>query len=202
MRGRHPLAIGYGGQSGTAFGGKRRRQLRVWGVRTLATAIGKVWAGLKRLLGQNPAAAVFGALLTAAALYAVVTFVVWMAYRIPGLPGVVADLAKSIGVSTPQLLEFNAIVVTAVFIAVQLWVTHRRAGAAEATALAAMRTAESTVKSNAAQQFKDAVELLDSPSEIAQLGGVLALTFIAKDYPEYQDAVSVILDALAQQEGG
>lgn len=88
-------------------------------------AIGKAWALLKNLPAQNPAAAVFGALLTAAALYVVVTFLIWIAYRIPGLPGVAPDLAKSIGVSTPQLLEFNAIVVAAVFVAIQLWVTHR-----------------------------------------------------------------------------
>ena len=159
----------------------------------MTTAIGKVWAGLKNLLGQNPAAAVFGALLTAAAVYIVVTALVWMAYRIPGLPDVVADLAKSIGVSTPQLLEFNAIVVTAVFIAVQLWVTHRRAGAAEATAMAAMQTAEATVRSNAAQRFKEAVELLDSTSETVQVGGILALGFVAQDYPEYQDAVLAVI---------
>ena len=94
-------------------------------------AIGKAWAILRNLPAQNPAAAVFGALLTAAALYVAVTFLIWMAYRIPGLPGVAADLAKNIGVITPQLLEFNAIVVAAVFVAIQLWVTHRRASAAK-----------------------------------------------------------------------
>ena len=187
--------------AGAAFIRKRRRKLRVGGVSTLTTAIGKVWAGLKNLLGQNPAAAVFGALLTAAAVYIVVTALVWIAYRIPGLPGVVADLAKSIGVSTPQLLEFNAIVVTAVFIAVQLWLTHRRANAAEATAMAAIQTAESTVKSNTAQRFKDAVELLGSPSETVRMGGILALTFIAKDYPEYQDAVFTTINTLIRNAG-
>ena len=165
----------------------------------MAIAIRKAWAILKNLLAQNPAAAVFGALLTAAALYVAVTFLIWIAYRIPGLPGVAADLAKNIGVSTPQLLEFNAIVVAAVFVAIQLWVTHRRASAAEATATAAMQTAEATVKSNAAQQFKDAVEMLGHQSEIVQTGGILALTFIAKDYPEYQDAASVIIDAFASE---
>lgn len=139
---------------------------------------------------------VFGALLAAVALYIVITALMWIAYRITGLPGVVSDLAKSIGVKTPQLLEFNAIVVTAAFIAVQLWMTPRRAGAAEDTAKAAIRTAESTVKSNTAQRFKDAVELLGSPSETARMGGILALTFIAKDYPEYQDAVFTTINTL------
>lgn len=168
-------------------------------VRTLMIAIGKVRAGLKNLITQNPATAVFAALLIAAALYVAIIFLTWIAYRIPGLPGVVQDLAKNIGVSTPQLLEFNAIVVTAVFIAVQLWVTHRRAGAAEATATAAMQTAEATVKSKAAQQFKDAVELLGSTSETVQMGGILSLTFIARDYPEYQDAVAAIIAAHTKQ---
>lgn len=44
--------------------------------------------------------------------------------------------------------------------------------------------------------------MLGHQSEIVQTGGILALTFIAKDYPEYQDAVAVIIDAFAQQEGG
>lgn len=162
-------------------------------------AIRKAWAILRNLPAQNPAVAVFGALLTAAALYVAVTFLIWIAYRIPGLPGVAADLAKSIGVSTPQLLEFNAIVVAAVFVAIQLWVTHRRASAAESTAAAAMQTAEATVKSNAAQQFKDAVEMLGHQSEIVQTGGIMALGFLARDYPEYQEAVFEIIDERAAQ---
>lgn len=144
---------------------------------------------------------VFGALLAAIALYIIITALIWIAYRIPGLPGVVSDLAKSIGVKTLQLLEFNAIAVTAVFIAVQLWITRRRAGAAEATAAAAMQTAEATVKSNTAQRFKDAVELVGSPYETVRMGGILALGFIAQDYPEYQDAAYVIINARAQQLG-
>ena len=135
---------------------------------------------------------VFGALLATVALYIIITALIWIAYRIPGLPGVVSDLAKSIGVKTLQL---------AVFIAVQLWITRRRAGAAEATAAAAMQTAEATVKSNTAQRFKDAVELVGIPYETVRMGGILALGFIAQDYPEYQDAAYVIINARAQQLG-
>lgn len=161
-------------------------------------AIG-VGRALRNWLARNLPLTVFGAFLLAVALYGLVSLLTWLLYRIPGLAETVQELAKSIGVSTPQLLEFNAIVVTGIFIAVQLWVTHRRAGAAEATATAAMQTAESTVKSNAAQQFKDAVEMLGHQSEVVQTGGILALTFIAKDYPEYQDAVSVIIDSFASK---
>ena len=65
-----------------------------------------------------------------------------------------------------------------------------------------MQTAEATVKSNAAQQFKDAVEMLRHQSEIVQTGGIMALGFLARDYPEYQEAVYVIIDERATQMGG
>lgn len=144
-------------------------------------------------------ATVFGALLMAVVLYGLVSLLAWLAYRIPGLPGILQAMSDGIGVSTPQLLEFNAIIVAAVFVAVQLWTTHRRADAAETTAAAAMQTAESTVKSNTAQQFKDAVELLGHQSDMVQVGGIWALTFIARDYPEYQDAALTIVDSYISQ---
>ena len=158
-----------------------------------------IGSALQNLIARNLPLTVFGALLLAVALYGLVSLLTWLLYRIPGLGERVQELAETVGVSTPQLLEFNAIIVTGIFIAVQLWVTHRRAGAAEATATAAMQTAESTVKSNTAQQFKDAVELLGHQSEMVQIGGILALGFIARNYPEYQDAVSAIIVAYAKQ---
>ena len=158
-----------------------------------------IGSALQNLLARNLPLTVFGALLLAVALYGLVSLLTWLLYRIPGLAEKVQELAETVGVSTPQLLEFNAIIVTGIFIAVQLWVTHRRAGSAEATATAAMQTAESTVKSNTAQQFKDAVELLGHQSEMVQIGGILALGFIARNYPEYQDAVSAIIVAYAKQ---
>ena len=157
------------------------------------------WDRLKNLLVRNLATTVIGALLLAVVLYGLVSLLAWFAYRIPGVPDILQAMAKGIGVSTPQLLEFNAIIVAAVFVAVQLWTTHRRADSAETTAAAAMQTAESTVKSNTAQQFKDAVELLGHQSDIAQVGGIWALTFIARDYPEYQDAVFAIIDSYIRQ---
>ncbi len=154
---------------------------------------------LNNLLSGNLLATVFGALLMAVALYGLVSLLTWFLYRVPGLPGTVQTMAREIGVSTPQLLEFNAIIVTAIFIAVQLWTTHRRAGAAENTAAAAMQTAESTAKTNTAHQFKNAVELLGDQSDIVQIGGVWALSYIARDYPEYQDAVFSIIDSYITQ---
>ena len=141
------------------------------------------------------------ALLLAVVLYGLVSLLMWLLYRIPGITSGLQAMAKGIGVSTPQLLEFNAIIVTAIFIAVQLWTTNRRAEAAETTATAAMQTAESTVKSNTAQQFKDAVELLGHGSDMVQIGGIWALTYIARDYPEYRDAAFSIVDSyIAQNE--
>ena len=158
-----------------------------------------IGSALQNLLARNLplTVTVFGVFLLAAVLYGLVSLLTWLLYR--GLAEKVQELAGTVGVSTPQLLEFNAIIVTGIFIAAQLWVTHRRAGAAEATATAAMQTAESTVKSNTAQQFKDAVELLGHQSEMVQIGGILALGFIARDYPEYQDAVSAIIVAYTKQ---
>ena len=135
----------------------------------------------------------------AVVLYGLVSLLAWFAHRIPGLPEKLQAMANGIGVSTPQLLEFNAIIVAAVFVAVQLWTTHRRADSAETTASAAIRTAESTVKSNTAQQFKDAVELLGHQSDMVQVGGIWALTFIARDYPEYRDAALTIIDSYVRQ---
>ncbi len=108
-------------------------------------------------------------------------------------------MADKFGVETAQLLEFNALIVGGIFIAVQLWVTYRRVSAAESTAEAAIRTAESTVRSNAAQLFKDAVDLLGSDVPIVRIGGIQALGFIARDNPEYQGAVAAIIDNYTQQ---
>ena len=154
---------------------------------------------MKNLFAKNLPTTVLGALLLAVALYGLVSLLAWFAYRIPGVPGILQAMAKGIGVSTPQLLEFNAIMVAAVFVAVQLWTTYRRADAAETTAAAAMQTAESTEKRNSAQQFKDAVELLESESDIVRTGGILSLTFIARDYPEYQDTVLTIIESYINQ---
>ena len=143
-----------------------------------------------------------GAFLMAVALYGLVSFLTWLLYRIPGLADVLAKMAEKFGVETSQLLEFQALIVGGIFIAVQLWVTYRRVNAAERTAQAsvdtakaAVETAQSTVSSNAAQLFKNAVELLGSDVPIVRIGGVQELGFLARDHPEYRSAIPALMDA-------
>ena len=158
-----------------------------------------IWAKFKERFAGNLALMVFGAFLMAAALYGLVSFLTWLLHRTPGLTDELAKTAGKFGVETSQLLEFQALIVGGIFIAVQLWVTYRRVSAAESTAEAAVRTAESTVRSNAAQLFKNAVELLGSDVPIVRIGGIQALGFLARDYPEYQAAVAAIIDNYTQQ---
>ncbi len=161
--------------------------------------IPSIWARLKEQFVGNLGFMVLGAFLMAVALYVLVSFLTWLLYRTPGLTDVLAKMADKFGVETSQLLEFHALIVGGIFIAVQLWVTYRRVSAAESTAEAAIRTAESTVRSNAALLFKNAVELLGSDVPIVQIGGIQALGFLARDYPEYQAAVAAIIDNYTQQ---
>ena len=165
-----------------------------------------IWLELKEQFARNLVLTVLGAFLMAAALYGLVSFLTWLLYRTPGLADVLAKMAGGFGVETSQLLEFQALIVGGIFIAVQLWVTYRRVNAAERTAQAsvetakaAVDTAQSTVNSNAALLFKNAVELLGSDAPIVQIGGIQALGFLARDYPEYQEAVAAIIDNYTQQ---
>lgn len=163
---------------------------------------------LKELFTQNLGIMVLGAFLMAVALYGLVSLLTWLLYRTPGLPSLLANMADKFGVETSQLLEFHALIVGGIFIAVQLWVTYRRVNAAEKiaqasveTAKAAVDTAQSTIRNNTALQFKNAVGLLGEQSDTVRIGGILALGFIARDYPEYQSAVSAIIDSYIKQSG-
>ena len=163
-------------------------------------AMRPIWDRLKSVPAIRLVSVIVGALAMAVVLYTLLLVLIWVVYNIPGLPAVVKDLAGDIGVGTSQLLEFNAIIVTAIFVAVQLWVTNRRADAAESTAeataitaKAATDTAQSTVSSNTARQFKDALEELGSDSPIVRIGGIQALSIIARDYPDYRPAVSEVM---------
>ncbi len=160
-----------------------------------------IWHKLKEQFVGNPLLMVLVAFLMAVVLYGLVSFLTWLLYRTPGLAEILAQMSGRFGVETSQLLEFQALIVGGIFIAVQLWVTYRRVSAAESTAEAAIRTAESTVRSNAAQLFKNAVELLGNDVPIVQIGGIQALGFLARDYPEYQEAVAAIIDNYTQQPG-
>ena len=163
--------------------------------------IQSIWAKFKEQFAGNLAVMVFRAFLIAVVLYGLVSFLTWLLHHTPGLTAELAKMADKFGVETSQLLEFQALIVGGIFIAVQLWVTYRRVSAAESTAEAAIRTAESTVRSNAAQLFKNAVELLGSDVPIVRIGGIQALGFLARDYPEYQEAVAAIIDNYTQQPG-
>ena len=158
-----------------------------------------IWVKFKERFAGNLALMVFSAFLMAVVLYILVSFLTWLLHRTPGLTDELAKVAGKFGVETSQLLEFQALIVGGIFIAVQLWVTYRRVSAAESTAEAAIRTAESTVRSNSAQLFKNAVELLGSDVPIVRIGGIQALGFLARDYPEYQEAVAAIIDNYTQQ---
>lgn len=138
-------------------------------------------------------------LLVAIALFALLYGVISLA-RITGGLSSVQTLAGEIGIEAHQLLEFIGLFVGGTILVGQLWLTHRRVGAAERTAEAAAHTAESTVRSNTAQLFKNAVELLGNDAPIVRIGGIQALGFIARDNPEYRDAVAAIIDNYTQQQ--
>ena len=156
---------------------------------------------LAKVIDSSPVFLAVSVLLLAVALFGVLFGVIWIFQNFTGVFSEAQQLADAIGIETHRLLEFIGLFVGVTILVGQLWLTHRRVEAAESTAQAAARTAESTVKSNTAQQFKDAIELLGHQSEIVRIGGILALGFIAKDYPEYQDAVpSIIATYIKQRE--
>lgn len=156
---------------------------------------------LVKIVDSSPALLAVSVLLLAVALFGVLFSVIWAFQHFTGVFSEAQQLANAIGIETHRLLEFVGLFVGVTILVGQLWLTHRRVSAAESTAQAAARTAESTIRSNTAQQFKDAIELLGHQSEIVRIGGILALGFIAKDYPEYQDAVpSIIATYIKQRE--
>ncbi len=165
-----------------------------------------IWLRVKEQFTKNLWLMVLGAFLMAVVLYGLVSSLTYLLYRTPGLTEALAKISSKFGVETSQLLEFQALIVGGIFIGVQLWVTYRRVNAAERTAQAsvetakaAVDTAQSTISSNAALLFKNAIELLGSDVPIVRIGGIQALGFLAKDYPEYQGAVAAIIDNYMQQ---
>ena len=154
---------------------------------------------LVKVVDASPALLAVSVLLLAVALFGVLFGVVWAFQHFTGVFSEAQQLADAIGIETHRLLEFIGLFVGVTILVGQLWLTHRRVSAAESTAQAAQETAASTVKSNTAQQFKDAVELLGSDVPIVRIGGIQALGFIARNYPEYQGAVAAIIDNYTQQ---
>ena len=156
---------------------------------------------LARIIDANPALLALSVLLLAMALFAVLFGVMWGLQNFTGAFDEVQRLADEMDVDTRSLLEFIGLFVGVTILVGQLWLTHRRVGAAEDTARAAQETAVSTVLTQSAQQFSEAVKALSSPSVIVRLGGLQALGIIARNYPEYRDAVANIIAEYGQQQG-
>lgn len=155
---------------------------------------------LVKVFDASPAILAVSVLLLAVALFGVLFGVIWAFQHFTGVFAEAQRLADAIGIETHRLLEFIGLFVGVTILVGQLWLTHRRVSAAESTAQAAQETAESTALSNSAQQFREAVASLSSPSMIVRLGGVQDLGIIARNYPEYRDAVSnIIAEYVLQQ---
>lgn len=155
---------------------------------------------LAKVIDSSPVFLAVSVLLLAVALFGVLFSVIWAFQHFTGVFAEAQQLANAIGIETHRLLEFVGLFVGVTILVGQLWLTHRRVAAAEDTANAAQETAASTVLSSSAQQFKDAVESLSSSSLIVRLGGLQALGIMAKNYPEYQDAVANIIAEYVQQQ--
>ena len=153
-----------------------------------------------KIIDANPALLAVSVLLLAMALFAVLFGIIWALQHLTDIFGEVQWLAQEIGVDTRSLLEFIGLFVGVTILVGQLWLTHRRIAAAESTATAAQETAASTVLSHSAQQFREAVESLSSHSMIVRLGGLQALSIMARNYPEYEDAVANIIAEYVQQQ--
>ena len=156
---------------------------------------------LAKVVDASPALLAVSVLLMAVVLFGVLFGVIWTFQHFTGVFAEAQLPASAIGIETHRLLEFIGLFVGVTILAGQLWLTHRRIAAAESTATAAQETAASTVFSHSAQQFREAVESLSSPSVIVRLGGIQALGIMARNYPEYRDAVANIIAEYGQQEG-
>ena len=120
---------------------------------------------IAKIIDANPVLLALSVLLLAIALFAVLFGILWAIQSLTGAFDEVRQLAGEIGVDTRSLLEFIGLFAGVTILVGQFWLTHRRIGAAESTDTAAQETAASTVLSHSAQQFREAVESLSSPSD-------------------------------------
>ena len=95
----------------------------------------------------------------------------------------------------PELAKFLGYLIGGVLLIVQIFVSNRRATAAEETAKAMQETAKSTEKGNIAERFKNAIEHLGNGSASVRLGGIYALHHIVQEVEDYQKRVFQILCA-------
>ena len=97
--------------------------------------------------------------------------------------------------SDPELAKFAAYLIGGTLLLWQVMASSQRAKAAEETASAMQKTADSTEKGNIAERFKNAIEHLGHESPSVRMGGIYALHHIAQDVKEYRERVFEILCA-------
>ena len=87
---------------------------------------------------------------------------------------------------SPAFATFAASLLGGFLLFQQIKAFNLRAAAAENTAQAMQRTAESTEKGNVAERFKSAIEHLGNKSASVRLGGVYALHHLAQEEENYR----------------
>ena len=95
----------------------------------------------------------------------------------------------------PEYAKFVTYVFGGFLVLFQIMASARRATAAENTAKAMQKTAQSTEKGNIDERFKSAIEHLGHESVSVRLGGIYALHHIAQEVEGYRERVFVILCA-------
>ncbi len=93
----------------------------------------------------------------------------------------------------PELAKFVAYLTGGGLLLWQVMASSQRANAADETAKAMQKTADSTEKGNIAERFKNAIEHLGHESPSVRLGGIYALHHIAQDEKEYRERILEIL---------
>ena len=99
----------------------------------------------------------------------------------------------------PAFATFAASLLGGFLLFQQIKAFNRRAAAAENTAQAMQRTAESTEKGNVAERFKSAIDHLSNESVSVRLGGIYALHHLAQEEENYRVRVFEILCAHIRQ---
>ncbi|WP_423909628.1 pentapeptide repeat-containing protein [Candidatus Spongiihabitans sp.] len=95
----------------------------------------------------------------------------------------------------PEFAKFMTYLVGGGLLIWQIYVSNRRATAAEETAKAMQKTAALTEKGNIAERYKNAIEHLGHKSASIRLGGIYALHHIAWEVEDYRGRVVQILCA-------
>ena len=100
---------------------------------------------------------------------------------------------------SPDVAKFAAYIIGGALVLGQTVVAFLRVAVANKTAEAMQQTADSTVKGNVAERFKNAVEHLGHESVSVRLGGVYALHHLAQEEENYRIRVFEILCAHIRQ---